>query len=1004
MNRIGPARGSSVPLGNLRSLLAVLTVLVSAACNEDLTRPPPATPERGATQPTSLLAAGRLSAEGLLPVPERTVALAALEKAPTVAPTSAALAAAPAGYGMVIVRSGPGADRSTAAGAAVVDNFADAVAVAAAGATIRVMAGTYTVDEVVVDKPLTIEPFGNARPLIRNSSATFSFGVFDVPEGTVTFRGLDFELPEGARSSIQARFVYPEVVVQDCSFELAGRTIRSETDAVTGVEAGFNDTGAGRVSVTRSSFRGGRVGAFAFGGAVLDVRGSSFADHTVGGVQYQSGSSGVVEDNDIGPCGVFGCVRMFGGSAVEVIGNTLAQSRTDVDGFFHHVVLYASDATGSVRGNLFDGCGHGQCFLAISRAVVEVVDNEFRAYDEHRTRFAVALSDGTGGEAPDYASRAPDVTIADNVITGIGGNADADPGNPDAYALVFGGILVENAAVARVFRNHIENAETGILVSNFAHFFLDPPPPGNDGGNLIAGSDNTITRVRQGVGIFGSSVANLRSSDFTDYQWAIGEEANDEPSDLTCNWWGSKLGPVGVAPHVDPAWYTPWATEPVAGQSVTTCDGFPPTVVRVDPTAPDTEADPPTFATVREAFEVVQSSGTILVADGTHEVHSLNVHKPVSIEAEGTAAQVVSDGSPSSFTITADGNTTIRGLRFRGAEQAIQVSEFGVDEPYDVVTIDGVHIEVDPDGSGVSAFSPQHPDDGRYVLVTNSTILGGWRGLDVHEDVPDYRAIGNTLVGGTEPGSSALAYSRGSGGLLQGNTLTHCPQSCINVGGGDPTSGSYEILGNHIIGTIDNPLLNPIAASGASVVLRDNVLEGVGGSTDPSDDTTWPIPSNGILIEQAGTVEISGNTVRNAFFSLTVGAVAGVTGRDNVVDNTRTALNVAPDVSSFSMNSSDFTNYFDAHVGSTLADLTCNWWGSADGPHGLGVPDPSVYTPWATEPVAGTSTTDCDGGSSSMDSDDDGVPDDSDNCPFTANPDQADSDGDGVGEACETSP
>jgi hypothetical protein len=35
------------------------------------------------------------------------------------------------------------------------------------------------------------------------------------------------------------------------------------------------------------------------------------------------------------------------------------------------------------------------------------------------------------------------------------------------------------------------------------------------------------------------------------------------------------------------------------------------------------------------------------------------------------------------------------------------------------------------------------------------------------------------------------------------------------------------------------------------------------------------------------------------------------------------------------------------------------------------------------------------------DDDNDGIPDETDNCPFTANPDQVDSDGNGVGDACE---
>jgi concanavalin A-like lectin/glucanase superfamily protein/thrombospondin type 3 repeat protein len=39
-----------------------------------------------------------------------------------------------------------------------------------------------------------------------------------------------------------------------------------------------------------------------------------------------------------------------------------------------------------------------------------------------------------------------------------------------------------------------------------------------------------------------------------------------------------------------------------------------------------------------------------------------------------------------------------------------------------------------------------------------------------------------------------------------------------------------------------------------------------------------------------------------------------------------------------------------------------------------------------------------------LDADDDGVPDDSDNCPTTANPNQEDADGDGVGDACDACP
>jgi len=44
------------------------------------------------------------------------------------------------------------------------------------------------------------------------------------------------------------------------------------------------------------------------------------------------------------------------------------------------------------------------------------------------------------------------------------------------------------------------------------------------------------------------------------------------------------------------------------------------------------------------------------------------------------------------------------------------------------------------------------------------------------------------------------------------------------------------------------------------------------------------------------------------------------------------------------------------------------------------------------------------GGAVNTDTDNDGVPDASDNCPSTPNPDQADSDGDGVGDVCDNCP
>ncbi len=56
----------------------------------------------------------------------------------------------------------------------------------------------------------------------------------------------------------------------------------------------------------------------------------------------------------------------------------------------------------------------------------------------------------------------------------------------------------------------------------------------------------------------------------------------------------------------------------------------------------------------------------------------------------------------------------------------------------------------------------------------------------------------------------------------------------------------------------------------------------------------------------------------------------------------------------------------------------------------------------ATDPILTLDVTDCVSTAGAPDADNDGIPDDADNCPSTYNPDQADANGNGVGDACET--
>lgn len=435
-------------------------------------------------------------------------------------------------------------------GAPVVDNFADAIARVAPGGIIKVFKGEYILEEIVeIDRPVTLEPMGNASPIIRNTS-DHAFRVTGNHEGIVIFNGLTFKNPSG-HSSIVAEG--SEVLVTSSTFDVDGGT------------AGAFAWKDAKLTIEESFFGYGVVGAFASGeNTNLIIRSSSFNNHSHVTLQYQWGADGLVEENTMTDCGTSGCTRAFLGSEVDMLDNYLSDDISDaeVNGFFHHIVIYAG-ATGRVNGNLFDGCGHGQCIAGIDRAVLEVSENEFRIYEDHKTRFVIVGSDGTGGNDPQ--GREVDITVTDNVITGIGGNYGNDPGNPDAYAIKLGGLLIESYGRMEAHRNTIVNANMGISVLS--------------GGVLTDGKDNKIQHVRAAVAGYdlwglGQSFVSLQSNDFTGYATSILNDSFDPNSDLTCNWWGTAAGPQNMqgAQSSGPI-STPWATGSVAGSSVTSCTG-----------------------------------------------------------------------------------------------------------------------------------------------------------------------------------------------------------------------------------------------------------------------------------------------------------------------------------------------------------------------------------------------------------------------------------------------
>jgi hypothetical protein len=166
-----------------------------------------------------------------------------------------------------------------------------------------------------------------------------------------------------------------------------------------------------------------------------------------------------------------------------------------------------------------------------------------------------------------------------------------------------------------------------------------------------------------------------------------------------------------------------------------------------------------------------------------------------------------------------------------------------------------------------------------------------------------------------------------------------------------------------------------VGGGGTAVRLGDlaiasfNLIEGSGTPTDPDDRSTWPFAAGALLMDGGGAAQAMGNVVRGAgvaFASRRNGAgSAMLAGWGNIVENVHTvALSI--DDGAFALRRNDFSAHsrsidlFEPTRTSTPAagSLTCNFWGSVDGPlnpHERVVAE--VYTPFATEPIAGVGRT-----------------------------------------------
>jgi len=356
---------------------------------------------------------------------------------------------------------------------------------------------------------------------------------------------------------------------------------------------------------------------------------------------------------------------------------------------------------------------------------------------------------------------------------------------------------------------------------------------------------------------------------------------------------------------------------------------------------------------------------------GTDTVNNVHAAKPVTIEAAQDAATRPvfhhADGADSSpeangFLINGVESGTVAFRRLTFVSSGTRPFTISAQGTYDQLVVDGCDFTIDgSDGTGV--FGASSAVNGARVVVNHSSFTGGESGVFASGDGegagPHFDVLNSTFHEFT---FSGIQHQAGSSGLISGNSASACGLvGCIRT----VLDGQVQVSDNSVTVEADRTIggqrlrfgIVASTVAGGAHVITANTVTGVGVGP-----TGYAIERAGIVV--GGDATLSRNIVVNADTGLKV-VSAVITGTDNVITGVSVGVAGAGPATSVSLNHSDVTSYVTPMTGDGLVDLTCNWWGNAVGPQNVPTDVPAtVFTPWATGPVANNAGGTCNGAGS----------------------------------------
>lgn len=218
-------------------------------------------------------------------------------------------------FGLVDINTQVAACATPMPGYTTYATIADAVAATSPGGTTYICNGTYVVDDLALNKPITLRSFPGGEVTLQQSPASITsiIRIDGVSSGTVRVTGLRFE-PTWV--GVWAEGEYDQVVADS-------NTYATLEGGVAGIYASVSSVTGAKTTVNRSSFSGGDVGTFAHN-AVMDVLNSTFDGQGFSGIQHQQFARGLVQYNTLNNCGQQGCIRSRFTTSMQILDNDMS--------------------------------------------------------------------------------------------------------------------------------------------------------------------------------------------------------------------------------------------------------------------------------------------------------------------------------------------------------------------------------------------------------------------------------------------------------------------------------------------------------------------------------------------------------------------------------------------------------------------------------------------------------------------------------------------------------